>query len=307
MHNRTWLTTALTAIAALSVTLAVADRSTQADELRALDGEWTFVEDLTEGRALERLTPPMSSKFLLGVEDGAVILNGHGSGHRNVRIALDGSITEIAEPQTIARYRGSWQDGTFEYEVSFERLSGNASGGIKMIRRKFRMTKDGLLVTVAVDPPMGSESVGLYRHTEDIAMPTPAKATIGDLTWLANAWVGTKSTGSSIEERWSPPLGGAMLGMSRTVNTSGKMVAFEYLRIVERDSGLVYIAQPGGQLATEFVLSELSSKLAVFENPRHDYPRRIAYELSDEGVLTTTVGQAKGGTPIRIEFKREGN
>jgi hypothetical protein len=224
-----------------------------------------------------------------------------------VRIALDGSITEVAEPQVISRYHGKWQDGTFEYEVSFEGLSGNSSGRIKMIRRKFRMTPDGLLVTVVVDPAVVKESVALYRHAEDIAMPTPAKAVIGDLTWLAGAWVGTKSTGSSIEERWSPPLGGALLGLSRTVNTSGKMVGFEYLRIVERDGGLVYIAQPGGRAATEFVLSELTASLAVFENPRHDYPRRIAYELSAEGVLTTTVGQSKGGTPMRIEFKREGN
>jgi hypothetical protein len=90
-------------------------------------------------------------------------------------------------------------------------------------------------------------------------MPAPAKAAIGDLAWLAGAWVGTRSSGSSIEERWSPPLGGAMLAVSRTVNTSGKMVAFEYLRIVERDGGLVYIAQPGGAKPTEFVLTELSS------------------------------------------------
>ncbi len=307
MHKQTWLATVLTTFAAFSLALASHVRSMQADELRALDGEWTFVEDRTEGRALEQLGPPMSTKFLLSVVDGAVILNGHGSGHRDVRIALDGSITEVAEPQVISRYHGKWQDGTFEYEVSFERLSGNASGGIKMIRRKFRMTPDGLLVTVVVDPAVVKESVALYRHAEDIAMPTPAKAVIGDLTWLAGAWVGTKSTGSSIEERWSPPLGGAMLGLSRTVNTSGKMVGFEYLRIVERDGGLVYIAQPGGRAATEFVLSELTASLAVFENPRHDYPRRIAYELSAEGVLTTTVGQSKGGTPMRIEFKREGN
>ena len=75
-------------------------------------------------------------------------------------------------------------------------------------------------------------------------MPAPAKAAIGDLAWLAGAWVGTRSSGSSIEERWSPPLGGAMLAVSRTVITSGKMFAFEYLRIVERDGGLVYIASP---------------------------------------------------------------
>ncbi|MDI9403045.1 MAG: DUF6265 family protein [Limnohabitans sp.] len=125
------------------------------------------------------------------------------------------------------------------------------------------------------------------------------------LAWLAGAWVGTRSSGSSIEERWSPPLGGAMLGVSRSVNTSGKMVAFEYLRVVERDGGLMYVAQPGGKTATEFVLTELTPSRAVFDNPRHDYPKRIVYELSAEGELSATIGYMKGGTPRRFEFKRE--
>ncbi|MFN0243474.1 MAG: DUF6265 family protein [Planctomycetota bacterium] len=309
MRLHTWLVTALALLATLgasSAAQAPSAPSTQADGLRALDGEWLFVEDRTEGRTLEQLTPPMSSKFSLRVEDGAVVLNGHGSGHKDVRVALDGSITEIAEPKTISRYRGAWKDGTFEYEVAFERLSG-ATGGIGSIRRKFRITTDGLVVSVVVDPPAGKESVGLYRHAQDIALPTPAKAAIGDLAWLAGAWVGTRSSGSSIEERWSPPRGGAMLAVSRTVNTSGKMSAFEYLRIVEREGGLVYIAQPGGKTPTEFVLTELSTTRAVFVNPRHDFPRRIAYELSAEGDLSATIGQLEGGTPNRFDFKREGS
>jgi hypothetical protein len=287
--------------------LASSALSAPADGLRALDGEWIYVEDRTEGRALDRLGPPMSSKFSMRVEEGAVVLNGHGSGHRDVRIALDGSITEIKEPKTISRYRGAWKDGTFEYQVQFERESGTAPDGIGLIRRKFHITTDGQLVSVVVDPPAGEESIGLYRHAQDIAMPAPAKAAIGDMAWLAGAWVGTRSSGSTSEERWSPPLGGAMLAVSRTVNTSGKMVAFEYLRIVERDGGLVYIAQPGGKTPTEFVLSELSPTRAVFDNPRHDYPKRIVYELSAEGVLHATIGYAKGGTPRRFEFKREGS
>jgi hypothetical protein len=36
-----------------------------------------------------------------------------------------------------------------------------------------------------------------------------------------------------------------MLGTSRTVR-GGKMIAFEFLRVVERDGGWVYAAQPGG-------------------------------------------------------------
>jgi len=307
MQLRTWPATALALLAILGAALASNALSAQPDGLRALDGEWIYIEDKTEGRTLEQLGPPMSSKFSMRIEEGAVILNGHGSGHRDVRIALDGSITEVVEAnKRVVRYHGAWKDGTFEYEVAFERAPG-APDGIGLIRRKFRMTTDGMLVSVVVDPPAGKESVGLYRHAQDIVLPAPAKAAIGDLSWLAGAWVGTRSSGSSIEERWSPPLGGAMLAVSRTVNTSGKMVAFEYLRIVERDSGLVYIAQPGGKTPTEFVLTELSPTRAVFDNPRHDYPKRIVYEVSAEGGLSATIGFAKGGTPRRFEFKREGN
>lgn len=303
------LSTALACIAD-STALTSSAGSGQPDGLPALDGEWIFVEDKTEGRTLEQLGPPMASKFSMRIEEGAVVLNGHGSGHKEVRIALDGAITEVKEPKTISRYSGAWKDDTFEYKVEFVRAADNApDGSIRWIRRSFRMTPDGLVVRVAHELSAGgagTESVGLYRHAEDIPMPTPAKAAIGDMGWLAGAWVGTRSTGSTNEERWSPPLGGAMLAVSRSVNTSGKMFAFEYLRIVERDGGLVYVAQPGGAKGTEFVLTELTATRAVFENPRHDYPKRIVYELSAEGSLSATIGQLKGGTPRRFDFKREG-
>jgi hypothetical protein len=72
------------------------------------------------------------------------------------------------------------------------------------------------------------------------------------------------------------------------------MTAFEYLRIVERDGGLVYVAQPGGGSPTEFALTELDNQRAVFVNPRHDYPQRIVYELLDAGALSASIGFAKG-------------
>jgi len=313
MRLPTWLILAFVYLATPSAAPAAQDpspptSSTQPDALRALDGEWIYVEDRTEGRDLEQLGPPMSSTFSMRVEDGAIILNGHGSGHRDVRIAIDGAITEITEPKTTSRYRGEWKDNTFEYKVEFIRSPETATeGSLKWIRRSFHHTPDGLLVRVAHDRSHESESVGLYRHADDIPMPTPAKATITDLAWLAHAWVGTRSSGSSIEERWSPPLGGAMLATSRTVNANGKMVAFEYLRIVERDAGLVYIAQPAGRTPTEFILTELTPTRAVFDNPRHDYPKRIVYELTPEGALTASIGFIKGGTPRSFEYKREGN
>ncbi len=311
MHLRSWLAAALATICTLSIAMTFDERAAPPDTVRELDGEWIYVEDRTEGRALEELGPPMASSFSMRVEEGAVVLNGHGSGHKDVRVALDGSVLERPDGDRIVRYKGVWKEseghgGEFEYEVSFERVDGQPTTGIRLIRRTFRPTPEGLLVSVAVNPPDDSVSTSLYRHAADIAMPTPAKAAANDLAWLAGAWVGTRSSGSSIEERWSPPLGGAMLAVTRTVNTSGKMVAFEYLRIIERDGGLVYVAQPGGKTATEFVLTELTPTRAVFDNPRHDDPKRIAYELSADGALSATVGFLKGGTPRRFDFTREG-
>lgn len=312
MHLRSSWAIAVALLAthgATSVALDSRARLAQDDDLRALDGEWVYVEDRTEGRPIEQQGPPMSAKFALRIEEGAVVLvYGHGSGHRDVRVALDGSITEVPGENagSVARYRGAWRDGAFMYEVDFVRAPGQPPAGL--IRRDFRMTEDGLIVRFNYGAPEDSWWVGLYRHTEDIALPAPAKAAIGDMAWLAGAWVGTRGSGGAIsmEERWSPPLGGSMLAISRTVSRE-KMTAFEFLRIMERDDGLVYIAQPGGASPTEFVLTELTTTRAVFDNPRHDYPKRIVYELSAEGGLSATIGFMKGGSPRRFEFQREGN
>lgn len=317
MHVRTWLATAFAILAlfalfvimiAPSTTLASsalpAQAPTQDDDLRALDGQWIYVEDRTEGRAAEQQQPSMSARVTLRIEEDALILvrsNGE------LRIALDGSTTDIAREGRVSRYRGEWKDGAFTYESEPVRdPSDSRTGGL--IRWELRVTDEGLLARAAVDPPTGFTSVALYRHAQDIALPESARAEIVNMAWLAGAWVGTRGAegATSIEERWSPPLGGAMLGVSRTVSRE-KMRAFEYLRIVERDGGLVYIAQPNGSAKTEFVLTEIGETRAVFENPRHDFPQRIEYELSGESGLSASIGFAKGGKPRSFEFKREGS
>jgi hypothetical protein len=304
MRLHTWLVTAiaLATLGALSMAWASNERSTQPDDVRALDGVWIYVEDRTEGRPSEQHQPSMSARVTLRVENDAVILV---RSDGEIRMALDGSSTEVAREGSASRYRGEWKDGAFAYQNEPVREPGDARTG-GGIRWELRPTPEGLIASVATDS--GWKSVALYRHPQDIALPAPAKAAIGDLAWLSGAWVGTRGTGgtTSIEERWSPPLGGAMLATSRTVSRE-KMRAFEYLRIVERDGGLVYIAQPNGRAPTEFVLTELGEKRAVFENPRHDSPQRIVYELSAEGGLSASIGFAKGGRPQRFEFKREGN
>jgi hypothetical protein len=301
MHFRIWLATALALLTSLGATSS--ELSAQPDGLRAVDGEWVYVEDRTEGRPLEKQSPNTGPRIKLRVEKDAVVLV---RSDGEIRMALDGSPTDVVRTYGTSRYRGEWKDGAYVYDSVPVREGKTAAKGL--IRWTMRVTGEGMLVGVTIDPPTGQESVSLFRHPKDIALPPPAKATMGDLAWLAGAWVGTRGEkgATSIEERWSPPLGGAMLAVSRTVSRGkDKMVAFEYLRVVERDGGLVYIAQPGGRSPTEFVLTELGKTRAVFENPRHDSPQRIVYELSADGMLSASIGFMKGGTPRRFEFKRE--
>jgi hypothetical protein len=115
----------------------------------------------------------------------------------------------------------------------------------------------------------------------------PARAEISEIGWLFGVWKGRQGA-VSFEERWTPAACGAMLGVSRTL-AGDRMVAFEFLRIVERGDGLVYIAQPDGRPPTEFVLTELTENSAVFENPAHDFPKVVRYARRPDGTLEARV------------------
>jgi hypothetical protein len=114
-----------------------------------------------------------------------------------------------------------------------------------------------------------------------------ARGTLANMAWLAGNWVGGSGP-VTFEERWSPPAGGAMLAVSRTLK-GDRMVAFEFLRIVERDGSLVYIAQPEGRPPTEFTLMAITADSATFENPMHDFPKMIRYARRADGSLEARV------------------
>ena len=241
--------------------------------------------------------------FSFRIEKNAVaFVRGQGKRQRDELVKVDGTVIvdEKRGASTTTR-SGSWKNGVLTYQI--KSVNDETKKVTLLIKREFSATKEGLKVRVLFGSPPTSEQVALYKHKEDIPMATPAKAKIADVAWIAGDWTGTRRT-SAIEERWSPALGGAMLGTSRTVRR-GKMIMFEFLRIVEHDGGLVYVAQPRGNPKTEFVLTKIDGKSAVFQNTRHDFPQRIIYTLSPEGDLTTGIGFTNGGTPRKFEYKRE--
>lgn len=135
------------------------------------------------------------------------------------------------------------------------------------------------------------------------AAPKPARGTIADVSWISGTWVSAGGPVTS-EERWTPPAGGAMLGVARTVKDN-RMVAFEFLRIVERSAGLVYIAQPNGVPPTEFTLTALDADSATFENPSHDYPKMIRYARRPDGTLEARISDLGGQRPQTFVFRKQ--
>jgi len=114
---------------------------------------------------------------------------------------------------------------------------------------------------------------------------------IDDLAWMSGHWTSTQD-GVVMEEIWTDPRGGVMLGMHRDARDT--KASFEFLRVAATPDGIVYFAQPGGRPPTPFTLVESSATRAVFANPQHDFPKRIIYWL-DEGKLCARVeGDGEG-------------
>jgi hypothetical protein len=123
------------------------------------------------------------------------------------------------------------------------------------------------------------------------------------VNWLAGSWRMEKA-GKMIEEQWTTPVGGMMLGVSRTVEMPiEKTVEFEFLRIEQRGDSLVYIAQPGGRPPTEFKLESATDSEVVFANLQHDFPKKIRYTRNTDGSVTARVEDETGKKAIAFPYK----
>ena len=182
------------------------------------------------------------------------------------------------------------------------------------VRTAFKLTApDTLVVEITFQNPGMTEPQTrstTYKKTGPAAdippppPPAPVQATIAQLDWLGGTWIGTTGT-SAFEERWTPPAGGSMLSVARSIR-NGVMNSFEFLCIVERNGGLVYQAMPNGrQPATDFALTKMEGQMLKFENPAHDFPKAITYTLEADGTLEAVISGTEKQKPQTFRFKRQ--
>ena len=84
-----------------------------------------------------------------------------------------------------------------------------------------------------------------------------------------------------------------MLGLNRSVSGTAHG-RFEYLRIVQTKIDTYYWARPGGAKETPFKMTKATENHVVFENPDHDFPKRIEYRLDGDELTAQISGDEPG-------------
>ncbi|HEV7798127.1 MAG TPA: DUF6265 family protein [Pyrinomonadaceae bacterium] len=118
------------------------------------------------------------------------------------------------------------------------------------------------------------------------------KASLEDLAWLSGCWEGRQGQ-AIVEEIWSKPAGGSMLGLGRTVKEN-RTVSYEFMQFREENGSLVFLPQPQGGTRVAFPLKDSFGGRLTFENKEHDFPQRVIYEPKGALLLAAIEGTYKG-------------
>jgi len=144
------------------------------------------------------------------------------------------------------------------------------------------------------------------------------------LTWLLGHWraaagervireywapVSTETWEGFSETRAAAPGGGGVTAGSGEGagggDAAGVVIESESLRLVELAGEVFYLAKVGhNPLPIAFRLTECGEGLAVFENPAHDFPRRLEYRLVGSALIVRVSDGAEGGQGFTLEFAR---
>ena len=134
--------------------------------------------------------------------------------------------------------------------------------------------------------------------------PAGAAELPAELGFLNGCWRGeTGRDGSRIIEQYSGTDGELVLGVLKTVKRT-ETIFFEFIEIRALEDGVFLTPYPNGKKSpVRFELVELEPDKATFDNPKHDFPRRITYRLLPDGELLTRVAGVIAGRPVLEEYR----
>jgi len=173
-------------------------------------------------------------------------------------------------------------------------------------------SRDAVIAEFAGDPMVKDKKFNLdvadFQPVYDGFVARPERtaaatdAPLASLNWLAGCWFGSNGR-TQFREQWMRAAGGVMLGMGHTTTMVGKMLSFEAMRIELDATGIpVFVAKPSDQTEASFKSVKYDATSIFFENPTHDFPQRIKYQLKADGTLDARIEGVLKGREARIEF-----
>ncbi len=117
-------------------------------------------------------------------------------------------------------------------------------------------------------------------------------------TWVANAG------DMKFMERWNVQNDTLLAGKGFEITTKDTML-FETLSISAHDGEVWYTAIVTGQNNEEpvpFRLTGAYEQEFVFENPEHDFPKKISYQFKNNDQFTAVVSGVMNGKSQSLEF-----
>ncbi|GAB5439876.1 MAG: hypothetical protein Fues2KO_02250 [Fuerstiella sp.] len=127
---------------------------------------------------------------------------------------------------------------------------------------------------------------------------------VQQLRWMLGQW--TQSTSRSItHEIWEDVGGGVFRGSGRVLSAADRVErSRESLLLAEMAGDVYYIAKvKSNPYPVPFKLVDSSAQNAVFENPDHDFPKRLEYRRTEQGGLNVTVSDG-GSKSFVIAFTK---
>ena len=121
------------------------------------------------------------------------------------------------------------------------------------------------------------------------------------LAWIVDHWIATDGESKSYEH-WEKTNETLFTGGSETIK-NGDTVFSEKLKIELIDGNIYYIADVSHNPApVKFKLTKLTDSEAVFENPEHDFPKKISYKQVDGNLHASIEGPGKDKQWKKIDF-----
>lgn len=157
------------------------------------------------------------------------------------------------------------------------------------------LCRSGVLLLLAL-------GAGLAAAGSAVAEVDPAGDPPGldALSWISGSWSG-EALGGEVEEIWSEPADGTMVGVFR-LRAGGKTQVIEYLMITQEASGPVYRFK---HFNSDYSTWEKDTPLlfdrvtigegeAIFESSVQDRPKRLIYRRAGDRLTVTVEGYENG-------------